>query len=90
MKIGSRFEVKGDRIVKVSNGEAIPEDEPLFLMRARDVAALPALRDYWVRCAEAGADEWQLTELNKELELFERFRDLCRARMKVPGITHGR
>lgn len=90
MKIGSRFAIRDNRIVKVSNGEVLPLDEPLFLMRARDVAALPALRDYWLHCQEAGADEWQLSELNKELELFERFRELCADRMKIPGITHGR
>lgn len=37
--------VEGHRIVNRQSGEAIPDDEPLFILRARDSLALSAL---WV------------------------------------------
>ena len=44
-KLDSKFHIEGDQIVKTSNGDPIPEDEPLFLIRARDYLALPLLHE---------------------------------------------
>jgi hypothetical protein len=33
----------------------IPDDEPVFVIRARDVTAVPAIRAYAQACAGAGA-----------------------------------
>ena len=41
-----KYTVNGSSIVNRSSGEAIPEDEPVFVFRARDVHAMYALRDY--------------------------------------------
>lgn len=41
-----KFEIKSDQIVFRSTGEAIPEDEPVFVLRARDKGALSILRVY--------------------------------------------
>ena len=45
-KIDSKFHVDGDKIVKTTNDEVLPEDEPLFLVRARDRLAMSLLVHY--------------------------------------------
>jgi len=41
-----KYKIEDGRIVKRSNGVAIPENEPLFIFRAKDRKALPALVAY--------------------------------------------
>lgn len=76
------------RIVKTSNGDAIPDDEPLFLLRARDNLALPLLCYFQTLCAGCCTD-YQIKANAEAIAEFARFRDEHPERMKQPGITRG-
>lgn len=52
-----KYTVRGGRIVNRASGEAIPDDEPVFILRARDVLAIDALVAYSVI---VGADAQRL------------------------------
>lgn len=77
------------RIVKTSNGEPIPDDEPLFLLRARDHLGIPLLSDFQTLCAADGCTEYQIKANAETIAKFSRFRDQHPERMKQPGITRG-
>lgn len=76
-------------IVKTSNGDPIPEDEPLFLLRARDYIALPLLHKYREMCIQDGCTEYQAAGNDKMILEFEKFASEHRDLMKQPGITRG-
>ena len=78
------------QIVKRSNGDLIPEDEPIFILRARDYLAVPLLLEYRRLCVEDGCTQYHLDLLDRGIE--ENFRRFAREhpdRMKQPGITKG-
>jgi len=77
-------------IVKKSNGEVLPDDEPLFLFRARDYNALKILVLYQEICAtEEGAD-WQVNKMEDIIQKFADFAKEHPERMKQPGIAKGK
>ena len=41
-----KYEIKGGKLVNRQSGEAIPDDEPVFILRARDKHAAPTLIHY--------------------------------------------
>lgn len=41
-----KYKVQNGRIVNRQSGNVIPDDEPVIILRARDVYAAPLLRDY--------------------------------------------
>lgn len=89
-KIDEKFHVDGDQIIKTSNGDAIPLDEPTFLIRARDRLAIRALEFYLVLSQDDGCNDYHFGKLNVEIEKFKRFRDEHPERMKQPSITRGK
>lgn len=78
------------RIVKTSNNEILPDDEPLFLMRARDHLAIPTLKAYREKAVADGCNDWFLGLIDERIEIFEAFAREHPERMKQPGITKGR
>ena len=88
-KIDSKFHVEGEQIIKTTNGEVLPEDEPLFLIRARDHLALDLLHHY-IRISEAdGCTDYHLEGTRRALRAFAEFKARHPGRMKQPGITRG-
>ena len=89
-KINTRFHIDGERIVKTSNGEAIPDDEPVFILRGRDGLAYATLCEY--RELVQGNRELYtrenydlfMSELNATINDFMLF-----AKRKLPGVTGG-
>ena len=77
------------RIVKTSNGEAIPDDEPLYLLRARDRLVLPLLNKLQELCREDGCTSYQLEANADAIADFAKFAWEHPERMKQPGITRG-
>ncbi len=77
-------------IVKKSNGEILPHDEPLFLIRARDRLALPLLREYRRMCQGDGCNEYIVGLLDEMITQFDEFQKEHPERMKQPGVTRGR
>jgi hypothetical protein len=68
------------RLVNIQSSKPIPDDEPLFVLRAKDVNALPALTAYMVLCKDLHHRE----ESNKSIVDFRNFRDANPERMKEP------
>jgi hypothetical protein len=87
-KLNDMFHIDGERLVKTSNGQPVPDDEPVFVLRARDQAAVPTLLAYIDECRKLGtpADRIEaLVDVEREF-----FRFSIRGTTKVPGTTHGR
>ena len=78
------------QIVKRSNGEVIPYDEPIFIFRARDHLAVPVLKEYLRLCQEDFCTEYQIDAVKARIEVFQKWADDHTDRMKQPGITQGK
>ncbi len=88
-KIDGKFHVEGDEIIKTTNGEALPDDEPLFLFRARDRLALRALWAFEEASQRDGCNEYHMKGIWAAISKFTEFREKHPDRMKQPGITGG-
>ena len=88
-KIDGKFHVEADEIVKTSNGERLPSDEPVFLLRARDHLALPLLKHYLQLSLEDDCTDYQINGVEAAIVQFEAFQTKHPERMKQPGITRG-
>jgi len=47
-----KYKIMGDQVVNRQSGEAIPPDEPVFILRARDIHAVSALAGYLERLSD--------------------------------------
>lgn len=88
-KIDDKFHVDSGEVVKTTSGEMVPHDEPLFLLRARDYLALPAMEHLRELCRLDGCNDWQLAGIDAEIARFREFAEQHPERMKQPGITRG-
>lgn len=68
------------RIVNRVSGEPIPDDEPIFILRARDIHALDTLADYHDRCDDIGHSQAVVSRIRN----FEDFKKQHPERMKEP------
>ena len=90
LQIDPKYSTDGERIIKPSNGQAIPPDEPLILFRARDHLALTLLRIYRELCEIDGCTEFHLKCIDGRIEAFSDFKRQHPERMKQPGCTMGK
>lgn len=88
-KLDGKFSIDGERIIKTSNGEAIPDDEPVFLLRARDHLAIALLNCYWIISAVDKCNDYHMKALGDTLREFDKFKAEHPERMKQPSITRG-
>lgn len=88
-KIDGKFHIENNQIVKTSNGDIIPEDEPLFLLRARDHLALQLLEFYNILSLNDSCTDYHLKGIQEALKQFKAFKEKFPERMKQPGITRG-
>ncbi len=89
--IDSKFAISSDgKIFKKSNGEIIPDDEPLFLLRGRDILALEFLASYVEISKRAGCNAYHFFKIGETTEGFIRFKKEHPERMKMPSITEGK
>ena len=70
-------------IVNRTSGEVIPDDEPVFILRARDRWAIDALMHYQGLCQ----DREHRVAVERVIEEFDRFQDENSARMKEPDTA---
>ena len=89
-KIDGKFHIDGDQIIKTSNGEAIPLEEPVILIRARDHLALSTLLHYRELSIKDGCNDFHMAGLDEVLRAFKDFAQKYPERMKQPGVTRGR
>lgn len=73
-----------------SNGDHIPDDEPMILFRARDRIALPMLAAYRQLCLDDNVTQYQIDALDLVIADFQKFATANPNRMKQPGITLGK
>jgi hypothetical protein len=85
-KIDGKFSTDGVRIFNTVSGEAIPDDEPLFLLRARDVYALAAI-DAYQEATQGKTNELHQAGIQQVREKFCQFAAYRSERMKEPGVT---
>ncbi|MGH3427736.1 MAG: hypothetical protein ACRDQZ_09250 [Mycobacteriales bacterium] len=83
------FHIEGERLIKTSNGQAVPDDEPLFILRGRDKFALYTMIGYVELCVQFGVPQDRLDDLGKKVEQFRKFRAESDT-VKLPGSTHGK
>ena len=84
--IDGKFSTDGTKIFNAVSGEEIHEDEPLFLLRARDVHALQALRQY-LHDVRMDCNDLHVEGTLKAIGKFEKFKHDNPERMKEPGVT---
>lgn len=77
-------------LVKSSNGQRVPDDEPVVILRGRDRLALRTLEYYEKLAEEDGCTQWFLEKLDPPIQAFAKFADEHPERMKQPGITRGK
>lgn len=88
-KLDGKFHIDGEKIVKTSNNEEIPEDEPVMIIRARDYLALPLLHHYKRLCLQDNCTDYQMGGIDDLIDAFFQFSYDNPAKMKQPGITRG-
>lgn len=80
-----KYDVTHDgKIVNRTSGRVIPDDEPIFILRARDIHAVAAMAYY----AELCSIEKHVDVVNSRIADFERFAELHVDRMQEPGQFH--
>jgi hypothetical protein len=79
-----KFKFENGRFINRVSGEAIPDDEPVIIFRARDHHAVAVLQHYYSLVNDPHHEQAIWERLNEFLEFKQRFPD----RMKEPGITH--
>jgi hypothetical protein len=87
-QLNEMFHIEGERLVKTSNGEAIPDDEPVFILRGRDCLASWTIRRYIDACEGSGVPEDRLEALRKVKMKFSHY--AIEHSTKTPGSTHGK
>ena len=75
-----KFDAVDGRLVNRATGVAIPSDEPVFVLRAKDMYAIEALRAYLRECTDIRHCE----AIARRIDQFERFADQHPTRMKSP------
>lgn len=71
------------RLVNLKTGVEIPEDEPVFLFRAKDMLAAGVIEYYAANCLDLGLDE-QALAVQERVREFRRFEDENETRVGTP------
>jgi hypothetical protein len=77
-------------LIKISNEEPIPEEEPVFILRARDTLAISTLEHYAGMSNDDGCTNDHLRGMGCVIRAFKAFKSNYAERMKQPGCTRGR
>lgn len=76
-----KYDVNADgRIFNRATGQVIPDDEPVFIFRARDRHAIKALKYY----ANVCTDDDHVAVVERRVDDFRAFRKMHPDRMKEP------
>ena len=76
-----KFTIENDRLIGQSG--IVPDDEPLFILRARDVNAVATLKEY-LRLACRSCDTDHTRAICKRISDFDKFKKEYPDRMKIP------
>lgn len=75
-----KYKIDGNKIVNRQSGQAIPEDEPLFILRARDIHAAQTLMFYGAQITDPKHRE----AVHTRCAQFNNWAAVHRDRMKEP------
>ena len=75
-----KYKIENGKIVNRASGEAIPDDEPIMIFRARDIHARATLMHYFTRVN----NENHASVVLDRLQDFQKFRTDHPDRMKEP------
>ena len=89
-EVNDMFHIENERLVKTSNNQPIPDDEPVFIIRGRDKLALGIIGYYMGLSETLGSPEQRIEQLNQVLVKFQKYTDTHSDKMKVPGSTLGK
>lgn len=78
-----KFKFEDGRFVNRVSGEAIPDDEPVIIFRARDHHALAVLAYY----QSLAGDDHHRRAIQDRIDEFSAYQIAHPERMKEPGIT---
>jgi hypothetical protein len=78
-----KFDIENGKLINARSAKPIPDDEPVFIFRAKDVHAMQALADYAHRCKSAEHTQVVLDRM----AAFKDFSQSHPERMKEPD-TH--
>ena len=78
-----KFRFENGQFFNRVSGEAIPDDEPVIIFRARDWHALSVLNYYH----SLVADDHHAQGVMERIDEFREFRKAHPERMKEPGVT---
>ena len=78
--IERKYKIENNRLVRRTSGVPVPEDEPLFVLRAQDRNALPAMLAYLTICTDLN----HRTNVLKSIKDFKDFIDKYPNRIKEP------
>jgi hypothetical protein len=81
-----KYRAEGGRIINRASGEAIPDDEPVFILRARDTTAVATLLNYYQGHRLCQNDQHADAVLQR-LRDFQRFQREHPQRMKYPDTA---
>lgn len=76
-----KYKIENGKLVNRQSGEQIPDDEPVFVLRARDIHATAVLYFY---SQQNGHDAIHKQAIEKRLAQFHRFAGQHPDRMKQP------
>jgi hypothetical protein len=76
-------------LIKRSNEDPVPEDEPVFILRARDHLAVAAI-EYYERLSLAdGCNDYHQGGMVRVIAAFKEWAAQNPDKMKQPGVTRG-
>lgn len=78
-----KFKFEDGKFINRVSGEAIPDDEPVIIFRARDWHALSVLRHY----LGLADDPHHQRAINERIDEFAAFAEGHPTQMKEPGVT---
>jgi len=80
-----KYEARDGRIYNRASGEPIPDDEPVFVLRARDKHAIQALVAYSAAVVHGPFEHWDAVQ--DRVNDFSRFEQRHPERMKSPDTA---
>lgn len=86
----NKYHIADGQLIKTSNGQPVPDEEPVFILRARDALAITTLEVYKQLAEEDGTvPEEHINGVQEKIDAFRQFRVQYYDRIKAPGITRG-
>lgn len=82
-----KYEIKDGKLVNKVSGEEVPENEPIFILRARDILAYATINYYVHSCVIHKCKASHIKAGQENIRRFMEFSIHNIERMKRPGET---